>query len=52
MCPFFEHCEILEGEKVSRNGNGCELCKSGSYQDHENTSKSCKACRTCDTSKC
>uniref|UniRef100_A0AAX7TAK3 TNFR-Cys domain-containing protein n=1 Tax=Astatotilapia calliptera TaxID=8154 RepID=A0AAX7TAK3_ASTCA len=38
------------GEKVSRNGNGCEPCKLGSYQDHENTSKSCKACRTCDTS--
>ncbi|XP_039857754.1 tumor necrosis factor receptor superfamily member 4 isoform X3 [Simochromis diagramma] len=37
------------GEKVPRNGNGCEPCKPGSYQDHENTSKSCKACTTCDT---
>ncbi|CAI5687458.1 unnamed protein product [Oreochromis niloticus] len=39
----------VAGQKVSRNGNKCEECPAGYYQDQENTKNHCKPCTRCES---
>lgn len=52
MQCFCWHCEINQGQKVTRDRSGCESCPVGYFQPEENDSQKCKICTRCDESKC